>query len=271
MEDGVFAGQGQLPLIHAGDRRLAPYGQDHELQVSERIAEEPPFALTRLVIANGVLTGDHRSFRDREYTIENPGPTPRTVVLGVRQSDNNGAGAGGPWELDTPPMETLGSEPTSKLYRFAVQVEPHSTQVFKVREGKTHPIRTPIEQLTIENIGGIIHESNNNPQVIAQLQPIADAKKRLADLDAQIRDRQKEIDEVNAEEARLRQNIATLKGTTEEKPLAKHYADAMLEQENKLSDLRRQQEADRQLRQSTQKLLTNQIQTLDTDLKFPLT
>jgi hypothetical protein len=133
-----------------------------------------------------------------------------------------------------------------------------------------HPIRTPIEQLSIDNIGGIIHESNNSPEVITRLQPIADAKKKLADLDAQIRDRQKAIDDVNAEEARLRQNISALKGTTEEKPLAKHYGDAMLIQEEKLTTLRNQQDTDRQQRATTQKFLNDQIQSLNADLKFPV-
>jgi hypothetical protein len=175
----------------------------------------------------------------------------------------------GPWDLDTPAIETIGNEPAGKLYRFAVEVAPHSTQVFKVMESHYHPVTTPIEKLTVENIGGIIHESGNNPDVIAMLQPIADAKKRIADLDAQMQEQQKGIDEVNAEETRLRQNIATLKGSSEEKPLAKHYADAMLAQEDKLSALQAQREQTRQQKASTQKTLSDKIHALQTDIVFP--
>jgi len=269
MEDGVFAGQGQLPLIHAGDRRLASYGQDQEMKVSERDAKEPPFRLTHLVIANGELTGHHKTFKERDFTIENPGPATRTVVLGVRQSDNNGQGAWGVWQLDTPAAEVIGSEPTGKTYRFAVEVAPHSTQVFKVMESHSHPVVTPLDKLTVENIGGVIHESNNNAEVIAKLQPLADAKKKIADLDAQIKDVQKGIEEVNVEEARLRQNIGTLKGTSEEKALSKRYADEMLAQEDKLTALRTQREQAQQQKVSTQKALGDQIHTLQTDIVFP--
>ena len=235
--------------------------------MTERDAKEPPFALKHLVIADGVLTGHHKLFKERDFTIENPGSTPRTVVLGVRQSDN--VPQMGPWDLDTPAMETIGSEPTGKLYRFEVEVAPHSTQVFKVMESHYHPVKTPIEQLTIENIAGIIHESGNNPDVIAKLQPIADAKKKIADLDAQMKEQQKGIDEVNAEESRLRQNIATLKGSSEEKALSKRYADEMLAQEDKLSALQTQREQARQQKATTQKTLNDQIHALQTDIVFP--
>jgi hypothetical protein len=269
MEDGVFAGQGQLPLTHAGGRRLAPYGQDQETKVTEREAREPPFRLTHLVIENGVLTGHHKTFNQRDFTIENPGATARTVVLGVRQSDNKGVGNWGPWELDTPAEETIGSEPTGKLYRFAVQVAPRSTQGFTVMESKSHPVKTPVDQLSIENIGGIIHESGNNSQVIAMLQPIADAKKKLADLETQMKEQQKGIDEVNTEEARLRQNMGLLKGGSEEKPLAKRYADEMLAQEDKLAVLRRQREQAQQEKSATRKALDDQIHALQADIVFP--
>jgi len=148
-------------------------------------------------------------------------------------------------------------------------VAPHSTQVFKVMESHSHPVKTPLEQLTVENIAGVIHESGNNAEVIAELQPIAEAKKTTADLDAQMQEQQKAIDEVNAEEARLRQNIATLKGSSEERPLAKRYADAMLAEEDKLAALEAQREQARQQRAGTKNLLSDRIHKLKTDIVFP--
>jgi hypothetical protein len=231
--------------------------------VTQSAAKEPPFRLTHLVISGGVLTGHHKLFKEREFTIENPGATPRTVVLGVRQSDT--AAQMGPWELETPADEIIGNEPTGKLYRFAVEVAPHSTQVFQVMESHSHPVKTPLEQLSVDNFGGIIHESNNDPKVIAMLQPLADAKKKLAELDAQMKEQQKGIDEVNTEEARLRQNMA------EEKPLAKRYADEMLAQEDRLATLRAQREQAQEQKANMQKALGDQMRALDADIVFAKT
>jgi hypothetical protein len=138
-----------------------------------------------------------------------------------------------------------------------------------VTESHSHPVRTPIDQLSVDNIGGIIHESGSNPRVIAMLQPIADAKKKLADLDAQMKEQQKGIDEVNVEEARLRQNMGLLKGGSEEKPLAKRYADEMLAQEDKLAALRTQREQAQQQKAATRKALDDQIHVLQADIVFP--
>ncbi len=115
----------------------------------------------------------------------------------------------------------------------------------------------------------MIRGTHDDADVVAKLQPILDAKKKLVDLDAQMKDQQRAIGEVNAEEARLRQNIAALKGSAEEKPLSKRYVEAMAAQEDKLTALNSQREAARQARDSTQKTLTEQIRSLQTDLPIP--
>jgi len=176
-----------------------------------------------------------------------------------------------PWELSkqSPATETIGSGPTGNLYRFEVQVDANSTKKFSMMEFHTHPYKTPLDKMSAADLAEVIQGCHDNPDVVAKLQPILNAKKKVAELEAQMKEQQRGIDEANQEEARLRQNIATLKGTTEEKPLTKRYTDSMLAQEDKLSALQGKRDAARQEKESTQKALAEQIQGLKTDIPIP--
>jgi len=274
VENGTFAGQGEIPLLHPGERRLAGYGVDQAIKVDGREAKDIPSHVVRVEVANGVLSVHDRFVREHVYTIQNTGTTARTVVLGVPQSEfaMRLGKSMGPWELSktTPAVETIGAGPKGLHYRFEVQVEANSTKTFTMQEFHTHPTKTPLEKMSADDLAKVIRDSHDNADVVAQLQPIVVAKKKIVELDAQMKEQQRAIDEANAEEARLRQNIVALKGSAEEKPMTKRYTDEMLAEEDKLAAIKTKRDAARDERATTQKTLAEQIQGLKLDMPIPV-
>jgi len=268
MENGMFAGQGQLPLMHPGERWIVAYGSDTAIQVTPQGAKDLPTIVRHVDMADGRLSVHQLLRKERDFAVRNVASSPRTAVLGVPQSDP--IPRMGPWELspETPAAEVVG-EPRGKHYRFEVKVEANATATLKVIEEHAHPTHYTLAEMKPEEIDGVIRDSHDNADVRAKLKPIADAKRKIAELDAQMKEQQKAIDDVNKEEARLRQNIATLKGTTEEQALTKRYAAAMLAQEDKLAGLQTQREAAEQQKSATQKAMAAQIKGLQAAIKIP--
>ena len=273
VENGTFAGKGQIPLTHPGERRLAAYGVDQAIKVEGKESKEVPPEVRRIVVTDGTLSVHDRYIREHVYTIQNSGATARTVVLGVPQS-GPATRAGkqmNPWNLSktTPATETIGVGETGLLYRFEVQVEPNSTKTFTMQEFHTHPFHHKLAEMSAEELAGVMKASQGSADVVSQLQPILEAKKKIADLDAQMKEQLRAINDANAEEARLRQNISALKSTAEEKALTKRYTDAMLAQEDKLSIVQGKRDAARQQKVTAQKELADQIQSLKADMQVP--
>jgi predicted component of type VI protein secretion system len=123
--------------------------------------------------------------------------------------------------------------------------------------------------MSVPELEDILKKVSGNTEILAQLQPILDAKRKLAELDSRMKQSQKAMDDAGTEESRIRRNIDALKGSAEEKPLAKRYADAMIAQEDKLAILHSQHEADQQQRDDVERALTGQVRGLTAKIDVP--
>jgi chromosome segregation ATPase len=71
------------------------------------------------------------------------------------------------------------------------------------------------------------------------LQKIAAQKTVVSKLEQDMEDRQKDIDRIVADQARLRENLKALKGSAEEKALLQRYTGELDQQETQLDSLRK--------------------------------
>lgn len=84
--------------------------------------------------------------------------------------------------------------------------------------------------------------SNNGsiaPEMAQALQKIAAQKGAVRKLEQDMEDRQKDIDRIVADQARLRENMKALKGSSEEKALVQRYTSELDHQETQLDSLRK--------------------------------
>jgi len=101
-----------------------------------------------------------------------------------------------------------------------------------------------------------------------QLEPVFAAKRAVAALDGQIGDKQNAINQLVDDQKRLRDNLGALKGSAEERSLAKRYTAELNTQEDTLATLRHDLAALQQQRQAAEADLNNKIETLSLDEKI---
>lgn len=245
VEDGMFAGQGQIELMHPKEKKLAPYAVDEAVTVDFHEGKRLPPTAGRLVIADGRISVHRLYPRVREYTIHNTSGAARTVVLEPERTDRfqmepGKAKIASVWEVS--PETQKPEEMTDKEYTFAVEVGPSATTVFKLVETHSHPEHYDLATIHEDELKGLIKEAGGNTEVLAELQPLLEAKRQLVEIDKKLKTTQSAVDAVKVEEKRIRENMAALPKDGSE-TLMKRYTDEMVAQEDKMAALNKQKDA----------------------------
>lgn len=226
LENGAFAGEGLVDPVHPGERRLLSYAMDQAVHVSTERSIDT-HRITSISVSKGVLQAANTEVTSSRYTVENAAPVPRIVVVETVRRPG--------WTLDAPgtPAET-----TPGAYRFRLTVQPHTSghvtvtqrhvldQYFRIAD-------TSEEQLTL-------YLTSADPKLIAQMQPVFEAKRRIAEVNAQISNLHAKEHTITEDQKRLRENLAALKSSPEERSLVRRYTGELNAQEDSLADLHRQ-------------------------------
>ena len=256
IEDGSFGGEGLLEAVHPKERRLLSYAVDQAVRVSTDHTSATQQAV-RLTVSRGVLTEQSEQIAEVEYLVHNAAPTPRLVI--VEQPVRPG------WTLDSlncRSNDPKPSETTPTVYRFRVSTAPGETVRLHIGERLPTTQAFRLVDYNDEQLTQILQGSNAGPALLAQLQPIFDARRRVASLDAEIATRQHAIQTIVDDQKRLRDNIAALKGGAEERSLSRRYTAELNAQEDTLAILRHDLatlEADRTTARNT---LNTQLESL---------
>jgi hypothetical protein len=258
IESGVFGGQGQMELMHPKERRIVGYGVDNAVKVDFAESKKPPAPyVQRLVVEDGKLKVHVRTLKQRDYTIHNSAASARTVVLETVRTDRFRSSPDRPyfpavWALSV--MTPAATEATGTMYRFEVAVEANGTSTFKLIETHSHPTTYDIATMREDELQAILKQIDS-PDGVARVKPFLDAKQKLAELDKKLKAEKRAMDEATAEERRIREYIDSLKGSAEERALARRYADEINQEEDRIAALRAEKAA-----------LETQRDTVQTDL-----
>jgi hypothetical protein len=256
VEDGSFGGEGLLDPIHPNERRLLSYAADQAVRVTTDNSHNTQ-RVQRIIVAKGVLREQTASISEVEYIVHNAAPQARTVI--VEQPNIKG------WKLDSDPAP---AETTPTAYRFRVATQPGESVRLHVGQRRTFDqvyrlVDTSNDQLTL-----ILRNGNAGPNIQQQLEPIFSAKRAVADLDTQIKSKETAIDQITNDQKRLRDNLSALKGTTEERNLAKRYTEELNQQEDKLAILHKDLDTLHQQRDTAEQQLSSKIESLQLDEKI---
>jgi hypothetical protein len=198
VENGNFGGEGLLDPIHAGEKRLLSYAADQAVHVT---TESPVNSshITRISATKGVLNIHRAEVSEITYVIHNSAADRRTVVLEYPVVK------GFTLDSDTKPTET-----TPTVYRFRVEAAPGETvrlHVGSKHEGYTtyHLIRSDDNQLTM-----ILNSTDHNPALEQALQPILDARRKVADAQTAVDQTNTKLAALRSDEERQRANITAL-------------------------------------------------------------
>ena len=250
LENGAFAGEGLVDPVHPGERRLLSYAVDQAVRVTPGDRHD-----TRLIasvsVAKGVLRAANVELASVAYSVSSAATGPRTVV--VEEPRRSG------WTLDP---GTTAAETTPNSYRFRVVVTAGQPAHLSITQRHTEDVYFRLSDNTEEQLTVYLKDNGGDPQVLAQLEPVFAAKRNLAGLDRRIGETESKVQALDADQKRLRENLSALKGSAEERSLARRYTSELNTQEDTLNALQHELDGLHQQRSSASAELSQRIEAL---------
>jgi hypothetical protein len=228
IDNGTFAGEGLIETVHANERRLLSYAADTGIRITSQF-ESRDLPISRVQILKGVmfLTKEHRD--KIKYAIRNADTSSRQVVIEhpVREG----------WKLvnTDKPQETSASH-----YRFQVAVDPDKTKELAVEEVHQDVSRSMLTDITQHQVEVLTTENVMTPELQVAFRRVLDQKTQISKLQSETGTRQMELNAINTDQARIRENMKALRGSVEEKALLARYTHQLNSQEDRLSLLHKE-------------------------------
>jgi hypothetical protein len=257
LEAEAFAGEGVLENIHPEERRLLSYAADAAVHVKfEDEASDNPY--TRIKIAKGMMYLVQEQRAKKKYTIRNADTEARQVIVEYPAQEG--------WELTNSTPKPEESSPS--FHRFRVAVEPGKSSELTVES--FHPEQTTYEltNLDSDEVELLVKQKRVTPAMQQAFDHILSQRNKIGDLDLQINQRKAEGDQIAVDQNRIRENMKSLKGSSEERSLLQRYAKQLDAQEDRLASLRAESDGLRKQRDSAQAELGLMIMDVNVDESF---
>lgn len=233
LDADAFAGEGILGVVHPGEHRLISYAADSAVHIADRANEEQK-PISRVVIFKGVMTCSHQLSLQHKYVIRNSDTNARQVVVEypVRPGWRFAEGV-------------KPEEASASYYRFRVPVEAGKSGELQLEEYSTQDERfelTGMDEEKVKYLSVLVADNHITPSLKDALQRIVRKKSEIAAIETQAGAKQREMDAIEKDQARLRENMKALKGSAEERSLTQRYTRELDSQEDKLAGLRKEKE-----------------------------
>jgi hypothetical protein len=253
LEQDSFAGEGIIEVLHPGEKRLLSYAADTAVHVTGENDSESRKA-TSVTIVKGVMKVTREERVVTTYTIHNADSTARQVV--VEHAIREG------WKLgeNLKPTESGASH-----YRFRLAVEPCKTEKLVVKESRPEESSIFISTITDNQVAAFVDEKAIKPPTEAALRGIIAKKNEIGVVDQEIKARQTEMESIDHDQARLRENMKALKGSAEEKLLLQRYTKLLDGQEDRLAVLQKEMKEQKSKRMALQGELDVMVQQIVVD------
>jgi len=217
-ESGEFAGEGLLEPIHPGERRLLSYAADQAVAV-QMASETGNQRLRHISIQKGVVIETQSSEQVRTYSATNTADVERSILVEVPRV------AG--WTLAE---GKTADETAASLYRFKVEVKPHSTEKLEVRQVGPGEVRVELAA-NRNQTEFLLKLAKNDPSTLDNLKPLIEAEGVVARLEALLQASRRDENIATASEARMRENLNALKNYD---TAAKRFVDGLNKAEDAL-------------------------------------
>jgi hypothetical protein len=225
LEGESFAGEGLFREMKPDEKRLLSYAADTAVQIRPELhSNSQPY--TRIVINKGLMKLTRELREKRTYTVHNSDVNDRQVV--IEHPVRNG------WKFagDAKPEESSLS-----YHRFRVPVSAGKNATLSFEEYFPQETAYALTSLNEDYFAMLFRDQQPKPQLEQTFRRILAKKSEIADVENQIRQANEEVQRINNEQARLRENMKALKGSTEEKALLQRYVGQLNTQEDRLTSL----------------------------------
>ena len=250
-EAGGYAGDSRVEDMAPGSERLLSYAIDLDVEVNPRNQSQADEMLA-VKIVKGTLLITRKATRKKVFEIKNSGSKP--VKLLVEHPRD-----GGNWKLVAPEKT---AETTRDRYRFAVLAEPGKPATLDVVEEQPGEQRIALSNIDANQIGIFVQSKVPSQRVKDALGQVLAKKRAIEEIVRTKQEKEREIQVVEQEQNRLRQNMGNLDRTND---LYLKYVRKMTEQEDRVDVLRQEITALIQKEQAARRELDDFLQKLELD------
>jgi hypothetical protein len=203
LDKGGYAGDARIDDVPPGQERLLSYGIDLEMRVDDSKRADSN-AVRTAKIDKGLLIVTRKLDEARTYVADNQSAKDKTLI--IEHPVMHG------WKLvDTPaPIET-----TPSVYRFKGVVAAHKVSTFTVKQ---EVVTDESIAMLPSDIGELVQYTKSGAIPAAVRGAIAEAirlKQAVTDAQNDMNTRTARINEITAEQARIRENMKTVSQTTD--------------------------------------------------------
>jgi hypothetical protein len=250
-EAGGYAGDARIEDMAPGSERLLSYAIDLDVEVNPRNQSQADEMLA-VKIVKGTLVVTRKATRKKVFEIKNSGSKPVKMLVEHPRD-------GGNWKLVAPEKT---AETTRDRYRFAVLAEPGKPATLEVVEEQPGEQRIALSNIDAGQIGIFVQSKVPSQRIKDALGQVLAKKRAIEEIVRTKQEKEREIQVVEQEQNRLRQNMANLDRTND---LYLKYVRKMTEQEDRVDVLRKEITALIQKEQAARRELDDFLQQLELD------
>ncbi|GDX95174.1 hypothetical protein LBMAG47_08380 [Planctomycetia bacterium] len=250
-EAGGYAGDSRVEDMAPGSERLLSYAIDLDVEVNPRTQSQADEMLA-VKIVKGTLVVTRKATRKKVFEIKNSGSKPVKMLVEHPRD-------GGNWKLVAPEKT---AETTRDRYRFAVLAEPGKPATLEVVEEQPGEQRIALSNIDAGQIGIFVQSKVPSQRVKDALGQVLAKKRGIEEIVRTKQEKEREIQVVEQEQNRLRQNMGNLDRNNE---LYLKYVRKMTEQEDRVDVLRKEITVLIQKEQAARRELDDFLQQLELD------
>lgn len=242
--------------MHPDERRLLSYAADTAVRVTAE-ADSHDKPVSHIRIAKGVIFISREQRNRVKYSIRNSDTVARQVVIEHPVRDG--------WKLvdDIKPEETSASH-----YRFRVAVESAKSGEVTVEEYHPDVTQSFLTNLTQNQVELLSVENRMTPALRESFRQVLEQKNKIYFLQSDMGSRKQELDAINTDQGRIRENMKALKGSAEERALLQRYTKQLDSQEDRLTTLGKEISDLQQKHDQEQQRLDEMVQQITLDESF---
>lgn len=248
LDGDAYAGEALMDRLKPKEQRLISFALDLGTHVRTRqTGTREPARLIKAV--NGVFQVHYFQTEEKIYQISNQTERPKVVYVEYPVRDG--------WQLseNTPKPDSV----TEKYYRFRVELK--GFEDIDLAIGLRRPLLDSYQLtgITREQVAMFLSQRYINETTRVKLAKLIDMRDSIASLEARLESFGDEVEKIEADQKRLRENIESLSKTAEAKTLIARYITKAGEQETRLEEMEKER-----------KTITAEKEKLETELALAI-
>lgn len=231
-EAGEYAGEAMLPFTAPGGELFLAYAVDLGITVTE--TPEAERRLAAVDIKDGLLVIQEWDVQSIAYRIENRNDAPASVTLEHPRLPNY-----------TPLKTPDPADKTAEYYRYVVPVPAHGAADFTARQRRMLARREEIRKHSLDQLARWLRDKVLDEATFERLRGVLALYDQMGEHEAALKRNEAQRQDIFGQQKVIQGNLASLRESGEEGQLRARYARTLQELEDRLAQLKQDDEAQR--------------------------